>query len=92
MDFLKATLPIVVGFYLYLNISVESKALENEAIKLMLVKEGLLNMSSCYLELTDKASIIFQAHREVTNSLPDVHDRDIEDIRYSGIFLSTILL
>lgn len=63
---------------------VKSKALENEAVKLMLVKEGLLNISSCYVALADKASIIFQAHREVSTSLPDVHDKDIEDIRYPG--------
>lgn len=63
---------------------VKSKTLENESVKLMLVKESLLNLSSSYLELSDKASLIFQAHKEVAKSIPDVHDRNIEEIRYPG--------
>nr|BAN21291.1 unkown protein [Riptortus pedestris] len=63
---------------------VKSKTLENESIKLMLAKDGLLNLSSTYLELSKKASIIFQAHKDVSRSLPDIHDKNIEDIRYPG--------
>ncbi|XP_014287095.1 uncharacterized protein [Halyomorpha halys] len=63
---------------------VNSKALENEQVKLMLVKGGLLNVSSSYLDMVGKANILFHAHKEVSQCLPDVHDRNIEEIRYSG--------
>lgn len=63
---------------------VNSKALENEQVKLMLVKGGLLNISSSFLDMAGKANILFHAHKEVSQCLPDVHDRNIEEIRYSA--------
>lgn len=58
----------------------------------MLVKGGLLNVSSSYLDMVGKANILFHAHKEVSQCLPDVHDRNIEDIRYSGSNIFIVML
>ena len=58
---------------------------ENEAVKLIRFKEGYLKLSTAYTELGRKCAIIFDAQRNITHQLPDVYERDLEDIKYTGI-------
>lgn len=57
---------------------------ENEAVKMIRVKEGLLKLGAAYCELAQKCLVIFTAHQNVALQLPDVHDRDLQDIKYTG--------
>lgn len=57
---------------------------ENEAVKLIRIKEGLLKLSDSYLELAAKCSIIHAAHRDIAHLIPDVHSNELHEIRYTG--------
>ncbi|XP_053383784.1 uncharacterized protein LOC123536240 [Mercenaria mercenaria] len=63
---------------------VSERVRENEAVKLIRLKEGLLKMSSAYMELASQCNTIFMAERDIALQLPDVHGREIETIKYSG--------
>jgi hypothetical protein len=58
---------------------------ENEAVKLIRIKEGLLKLSQSYLELANKCCIIHEAHRDIAHQIPDAHSNDLHEIRYTGI-------
>jgi hypothetical protein len=58
---------------------------ENEAEKLIRVKKGLLKLSDSYLELAHKCRVIHEAHRDIACLIPDVHNKDLHENRYSGI-------
>lgn len=53
-------------------------------MKLIRVKEGLLKLSDSYLEMAHKCHVIYEAHKDVAFEIPDVHDSNIHDIRYTG--------
>ncbi|XP_071519591.1 uncharacterized protein [Panulirus ornatus] len=57
---------------------------ENEAVKMIRVKEGLLKLSGAYCELAQKCLVIFNAHQNIASQLPDVHERDLHDVKYTG--------
>jgi len=57
---------------------------ENEAVKLIRIKEGLLKLSESYLELATKCRIIHEAHRDIAHLIPDVHSSELHEIRYTG--------
>ncbi|XP_021915158.1 uncharacterized protein LOC110827625 isoform X2 [Zootermopsis nevadensis] len=57
---------------------------ENEAVKLIRVKEGLLKISDSYLELAHKCHVIHEAHRDIAYQIPDVHSKGLHEMRYSG--------
>lgn len=57
---------------------------DNEAVKLIRFKDGLLKLSNAYVELGKKCAIIHEAQRDIALLLPDVHEKDIEDIKYTG--------
>lgn len=57
---------------------------KNEAIKVVRLKDGLLKLSEAYVELANKCAIIFEAQREVSHYLPDVHSRDMNELKYTG--------
>ena len=59
---------------------------ENEAIKLVRFKEGLLKLSTAYAVLGRKCAIVFEAQRDISLMLPDVHEKDLEDIKYTGVY------
>jgi hypothetical protein len=63
---------------------------ENEAVKLIRVKEGLLKLSDSYLELAHKCHVIHEAHRDVAYQIPDVHSKGLHEMRYSGITVNNI--
>ncbi|XP_069693565.1 uncharacterized protein [Periplaneta americana] len=57
---------------------------EHEAVKLIRVKGGLLKLSDSYLELAHKCHVIHEAHRDIAHQIPDVHDKELHEIRYTG--------
>lgn len=61
-----------------------SQIQENEAVKLIRIKEGLLKLSDSYLELATKCCIIHEAHRDIARLIPDVHRNELHEIRYTG--------
>ncbi|XP_022646838.1 uncharacterized protein LOC111266648 isoform X2 [Varroa jacobsoni] len=60
------------------------KMQENEACKLIRLKEGLSKLSESYLEMAHKMAIIFEAQREVTQAIPDVHTTALHEMKYTG--------
>ncbi|XP_052798560.1 uncharacterized protein LOC128230383 [Mya arenaria] len=66
------------------DVEVSERIRENEAVKLIRLKEGLLKMSDSYIEMAYKANIIFGAQKNVALQLPDVHGQELEHIQYSG--------
>ncbi|WAR02359.1 hypothetical protein MAR_008917 [Mya arenaria] len=65
------------------DVEVSERIRENEAVKLIRLKEGLLKMSDSYIEMAYKANIIFGAQKNVALQLPDVHGQELEHIQYS---------
>ena len=57
---------------------------ENEANKLIRMKQSLIELSDSYLELAHKCIHIFEAQREVALALPDAQDANAENIKYTG--------
>ena len=41
-------------------------------------------MSEAYIDHAQKCDVIFSAQRDIALQLPDVSDRDIQDIKYTG--------
>jgi hypothetical protein len=70
---------------------VSDRIQENEAVKLIRVKEGLLKLSDSYLELAQKCCIIHESHRDVAYQIPDVHNKELYEIRHTGIATNAIL-
>lgn len=66
------------------HLEVMERVAENEAVKMIRVKEGLLKVGAAYCELAQKCLMIFTAHMNVASELPDVHDRDLHDVKYTG--------
>ncbi|XP_074660736.1 uncharacterized protein LOC141913171 [Tubulanus polymorphus] len=62
----------------------EDRIRENEAIKLTRFREGLINVSQAYIEMGKKCAIIHEAQQDIAYQLPDVQEKDIEDIKYTG--------
>lgn len=58
-------------------LTVSDKVKENEAVKLIRVKEGILKLSEAYLALSHKCGYIFEAQRDIARLLPDVEDKVI---------------
>ncbi|XP_015904780.1 uncharacterized protein [Parasteatoda tepidariorum] len=66
------------------QLEVVELAHKTEAIKVVRLKDGLLKLSEAYVELANKCAIIFEAQREVSHYLPDVHSRDMNELKYTG--------
>ncbi|KAL1110387.1 hypothetical protein AAG570_007918 [Ranatra chinensis] len=60
------------------------KVSNHEAVKMIAIKEGFINISESYLELAEKAIFIFEAYEGIAKGLPDVNDNDIQNIKYTG--------
>ena len=54
-------------------------------MKLIRFKEGMMKISSAYTELGRKCAIIFEAQKNISHQLPDVYEKDLEDIKYTGM-------
>lgn len=66
------------------QIEVLDRIQEHEAVKLIRVKEGLLKLSDSYLKLAHKCHVIHEAHRDIALQIPDVHNKDLHEIKYTG--------
>lgn len=66
------------------QLEVVDRVHENEAVKLIRLKQGLLKLSDAYLEMASKCAIIFEAQSEISHQLPDVHEHDLHEIKYTG--------
>ncbi|XP_045109599.1 proline-rich receptor-like protein kinase PERK2 [Portunus trituberculatus] len=53
------------------------------------VKEGLLKLGTAYCDLAHKCLVIFTAHQNIAAQLPDVTDRDIQGVKYTGAGAAT---
>lgn len=56
---------------------------ENEACKLIRLKEGLTKLSESFTEMAQKMVIVFDGQRQVAESLPDVNGRSIHELEYT---------
>merc|ERR1719300_1231820 len=63
---------------------VGDRAREHEAVKMIRIKEGLFKISEAYIDYAQKCDVIFGAQRDIALQIPDVHDKDIQDIKYTG--------
>ncbi|XP_076355180.1 uncharacterized protein LOC143249353 isoform X4 [Tachypleus tridentatus] len=66
------------------QLEVVERVHENEAVKLIRLKEGLIKVSDAYLEMANKCAIIFSAQKEISHYVPDVHGRDLHEVKYTG--------
>ena len=60
------------------------KCKENEAVKMIRVKESMIKLGTAYTGLGNKCSIIFNAHKKVSGLIPDVHDKELQNVQYEG--------
>ncbi|KAJ8303887.1 hypothetical protein KUTeg_017470 [Tegillarca granosa] len=66
------------------QLEVSDRIRENEATKMIRLKEGLVRISDAYIEMGKNCSTLFQAQREIALEIPDVHGQDLEEIKYTG--------
>lgn len=66
------------------QMEVTDRIREHEVVKLIRIKEGLFKVSEAYIDHAQKCDVIFSAQRDIALQLPDVSDRDIQDIKYTG--------
>ncbi|KAL3842588.1 hypothetical protein ACJMK2_020582 [Sinanodonta woodiana] len=66
------------------QLEVADKIRENEAVKLIRLKEGLLKLSDAYMDLGKKSCVVFESQREIALQLPDVHSKELEEVKYAG--------
>ncbi|KAH7935218.1 hypothetical protein HPB52_004806 [Rhipicephalus sanguineus] len=61
------------------------KVQEHEAVKLIRLKQGLLQLSDAYLSLANKGALLFEAQREIAAHMPDVPPHSaLHDFKYTG--------
>ncbi|XP_075739816.1 uncharacterized protein LOC119181094 isoform X1 [Rhipicephalus microplus] len=61
------------------------KVQEHEAVKLIRLKQGLLQLSDAYLALANKGALLFEAQREIAAHMPDVPPHSVlHDFKYTG--------
>ena len=70
------------------QLEVVDRVREHEAVKMIRIKEGLFKISEAYIDYAQKCDVIFGAQRDIALQIPDVQDRDIQDIKYTGEILS----
>ncbi|XP_023335571.1 uncharacterized protein LOC111706871 isoform X2 [Eurytemora carolleeae] len=66
------------------QLEVVDRVREHEVVKLIRIKEGVFKVSEAYIDYAQKCEVIFGAQRDIALQLPDVTDRDIQDIKYTG--------
>ncbi|XP_005110353.1 arp2/3 complex-activating protein rickA isoform X2 [Aplysia californica] len=66
------------------QIEVADRIRENEAVKLIRLKEGLTKLSQAYSDFARKCAVVFDAQQDIVQQLPDVLDQDLEDMKYTG--------
>uniref|UniRef100_A0A1B6MGD4 Uncharacterized protein n=1 Tax=Graphocephala atropunctata TaxID=36148 RepID=A0A1B6MGD4_9HEMI len=67
------------------QIEISERTHENEGVKVIKLKEGLLKLSDTYIDLAHKSSMIFEGKRNIAEGLPDLEQtRGMQDVRYRG--------
>ncbi|XP_071438716.1 uncharacterized protein [Hetaerina americana] len=66
------------------QLEVVDRIQENESVKMIRVKEGLLKLSESYVELAHKCNVIYDAQKDIAHEIPDVHGKDIHEVKYTG--------
>merc|ERR1719481_1556103 len=66
------------------QLEVVDRVREHEAVKMIRIKEGIFKISEAYIDYAQKCDVIFGAQRDIALQIPDVHDKDIQDIKYTG--------
>lgn len=66
------------------QIEVTDRIRENEAVKLIRLKGGLMKLSQAYSDFARKCTVVFDAQQDIVQQLPDVLDQDLEDMKYTG--------
>ena len=66
------------------QLEVVDRVREHEAVKMIRIKEGVTKVSEAYVDYAQKCDVIFSAQKEIALQIPDVQDKDIQDIKYTG--------
>jgi len=66
------------------QLEVVDRIREHEAVKMIRIKDGVSKVSEAYVDYAQKCDVIFSAQKEIALQIPDVHDKDIQDIKYTG--------
>ncbi|RXG70977.1 hypothetical protein Avbf_00435 [Armadillidium vulgare] len=66
------------------HLDVVDRVKENEAVRMIRVKDGIMRFGSSYTQMAHKASIIFSAQQKIGSEIPDVHDRAIQAAKFKG--------
>jgi len=66
------------------QLEVVDRVREHEAVKMIRIKEGIFKISEAYIDYAQKCDVIFGAQRDIALQIPDVQDKDIQDIKYTG--------
>merc|ERR1719410_590630 len=66
------------------QLEVVDRVREHEAVKMIRIKEGITKVSEAYVDFAQKCDVIFCAQRDIALQIPDVQDKDIQDIKYTG--------
>merc|ERR1719150_2313863 len=66
------------------QLEVVDRVREHEAVKMIRIKEGLFKVSEAYVDYAQKCDVIFCAQRDIALQIPDIEDKDIQDIKYTG--------
>lgn len=66
------------------QLEVTDRVRENEAVKLIRLKEGLTKLSQAFTDLGRKCVMVFDTQQDIVQQLPDVLDQDLEDMKYTG--------
>ncbi|XP_062587492.1 uncharacterized protein LOC134249152 [Saccostrea cucullata] len=66
------------------EIEVTERIRENEAVKMIRLKEGFVRIAEAYIELGKKCSTVFKAQKDVAMEIPDVHGKELEEVKYTG--------
>ncbi len=59
-------------------------AKEHEVVKMIRIKSGMVKLTQAYVDMTLKGQILFETGKFVARQIPDVADRDLQDIKYTG--------
>ena len=66
------------------QLEVVDRVREHEAVKMIRIKDGVSKVSEAYVDYAQKCEVLFSAQKEIALQIPDVQDKDIQDIKYTG--------
>merc|ERR1719419_11488 len=66
------------------QLEVVDRVREHEAVKMIRIKDGVSKVSEAYVDYAQKCEVLFSAQKEIALQIPDIQDRDIQDIKYTG--------